>query len=383
MGVLVEADWDQVKGEVPGWREKVGEAPALIAALGRKYAELKDYDEAEKYLRRYMELSPTPGPTDCWRTATGPAARSDRWQATLDEFLANTEPAGLEHAKVQVDIANDLMKRGRFADAKKYAEAAAETWAGWAMICASECNEGLKDWERAELWIRRTAERYPQVERGSLVSVLQADRPRRHPGGPRLRRCARMARRGGSPGPRRLQQDGFSLWASGSPKQALESLEQAGRARSATSREFHRGIPPGRRAGRQGPPRSLLEELCTNLQRQVPRMVTIGRMMRDALADGGKGSLDLAAVDKVLGDMPAKTRGNAEFLVGRFLKNRGQTESARKYLQRAADSSQTHPGLRQIAARLGSAAGGQERRLRSACSKLSLVSLIVRKTEVD
>ena len=92
----------------------------------------------------------------------------------------------------------------------------------------------------------------------------------------------------------------------------------------------------------------LLEELCTNIQRQVPRMVTIGRMMRDALADGGKGSLDLAAVDKVLGAMPARNRRNADFLVG-WLKNRGQTESARKYLQRAADSSQTHPGLRQIA----------------------------------
>jgi hypothetical protein len=94
----------------------------------------------------------------------------------------------------------------------------------------------------------------------------------------------------------------------------------------------------------------LLDDLCSKLQRQVPRMVTIGRMIRDALAGGGKGSLDLAAVDQVLGAMPARTRGNADFLVGRFLLNRSQAESARKYLQRAADSSQTHPGLRQIAA---------------------------------
>ena len=163
MGILIGAAWDQVKGEVPGWREKVGDAPALIAALGRKYAELKDYDEAEKYLRRYMELSPDPWAyrllADCYKAR----GESDRWQATLDEFLANTEHAGLEHAKVQVQLANDLMKRGRWADAKKYAEPAAETWAGWAMICASECNEGLKDWEQAELWIRRTAERYPKA----------------------------------------------------------------------------------------------------------------------------------------------------------------------------------------------------------------------------
>ena len=41
MATLVEAAWDQVKGEVPAWREKVGDAPALIGALGKKYAELK------------------------------------------------------------------------------------------------------------------------------------------------------------------------------------------------------------------------------------------------------------------------------------------------------------------------------------------------------
>ena len=348
MGILIGAAWDQVKNEVPGWREKVGEAPALIAALGRKYAELKDYGEAEKYLRRYMELSPDPWAyrllADCYMAR----GESDRWQATLDEFLANTEPAGLEHAKVQVDIANDLMKRGRFADAKKYAEAAAETGAGWAMICASECNEGLKDWEQAELWIRRTAERYPKANGAAWYRFCK----RTGHGDIEAARAFAEAHVGPGvadlPDPSRLQQDGFSLWASGSPKQALDALEQAEEIRHDPANSIAAFLLADELGDKVRRDR-LLEELCTNLQRQVPRMVTIGRMMRDALADGGKGSLDLAAVDKVLGAMPARTRGNADFLVGRFLKNRGQTESARKYLQRAADSSQTHPGLRQIA----------------------------------
>ena len=88
----------------------------------------------------------------------------------------------------------------------------------------------------------------------------------------------------------------------------------------------------------------MLDELCTKFQGQVPGMVTIGRMIRDALAGGGKRPLDLAAVDKVLDRMPAKTRGNADFLVGRFLLNRGQPESSRKYLQRAADARRRRPG---------------------------------------
>ena len=268
--------------------------------------------------------------------------------ATLDEFLAKTEPAGLEHAKLQVDIANDLMKRGRFADAKKYAEAAAETWAGWAMICASECNEKLKDWERAELWVRRAAERYPRSNGASWYRFCK----RTGHGDIQAARAfadASMPGAADRPDPAGLQRDGFSLWASGSAKQALESLEQAARAQPTAANAiaaFLLADELGEKARRD----RLLEELCTKLQRQVPRMVAIGRMMRDALAGGGKGALDLAAVDKVLGDMPAKTRGNAEFLVGRFLLNRGQPESARKYLQRAAESSRTDPGLRQIAA---------------------------------
>jgi tetratricopeptide (TPR) repeat protein len=347
MGVLVEVAWDQVKDEVPAWSEKVGEAPALIAALGRKHAELREYNEAENYLKRYIGISPDPWAyrllADCYRAR----GQEDRWQATLDDFLAKTEPAGLEHAKVQVDIANDLMRRGRFAEAKKYAEAAAETWAGWAMICASECNEGLKDWEQAELWIRRAAERYPRAGGASWYRFCKRT-------GHGNIQAARAFADANMPGaadradPAGLQRDGFSLWAAGSSKQALESLEQAQRAQPTAANAiaaFLLADELGEKARRD----RLLEELCTKLQRQVPRMVAIGRMMRDALADGGKGSLDLAAVDKVLGDMPARTRGNAEFLVGRFLFNRGQLDSARKYLQRAADSSQTYPGLRQIA----------------------------------
>ena len=307
MGVLIGAAWDQVKGEVPAWREKVGDAPALIAALGRKYAELKEYGEAEKYLRQYIEISPDPWAYRSLADATRPAARRDRWQATLDEFLANTEPAGLEHAKLQVEIANDLMKRGRWADAKKYAEPAAETWAGWAMTCASECNEGLKDWERAELWIRRTAERYPQANGASWYRFCK----RTGHGDIQAARAFSEAHVPGAadrPDPARLVQDGFSLWAKGSTKEALDSLEQAERARPTPANAiaaFLLADELGDKARRD----RLLEELCTKLQRQVPRMVTIGRMMRDALADGGKGSLDLAAVEKVLRDMPVRDPG--------------------------------------------------------------------------
>ena len=253
MGTLVEANWDEVKNEVPAWRAKVGDAPALIGALGRKHFERKEYDEAEKDLKRYMELCP-----DLWvyeRLASCYEARGDRdrWKATLDDYLANTEDSGLQHAKVRVQLANYLMTRERWADAKKYAEPAAETWAAWAMICASRVQRGPRGLGAGRAVDPPHGRALPHVELGGLVPLLPADRPRRRRGGPRNGRGIPDRRRG-PPGPRgaaparflpvgdRIAEEGSRKPREGGGRQAVTSacvLRNAGR----------------RRTGRQGPPR--------------------------------------------------------------------------------------------------------------------------------
>ena len=103
MATLMKADWDRGQSAMsPSW---VAQGSAmqlgLIGALGKKYAELKQYDEAEKYLKRYVELS-----GDEWayqELAACYEARGDRDRAktTLDDYLNKTESAGLKHAQVQ------------------------------------------------------------------------------------------------------------------------------------------------------------------------------------------------------------------------------------------------------------------------------------------
>ena len=91
---------------------KVGDALGLIGALGKKYMERKQYAEAEPLLKRYVEIS-----GDEWAyqelaacyTARGDARRA---KETLDNYLNNTESAGLQHAQVQVQMANKLMSEG-------------------------------------------------------------------------------------------------------------------------------------------------------------------------------------------------------------------------------------------------------------------------------
>ena len=51
--------------------------------------------------------------------------------------------------------------------------------------CAARCHEGLKDWDTAELWIRRATE-HTRLELVGLVRVLQTHGPRRRRSGTRL-----------------------------------------------------------------------------------------------------------------------------------------------------------------------------------------------------
>jgi tetratricopeptide (TPR) repeat protein len=66
----------------------------LLAALGKKYAELKRFDEAQKCLSRYVEQS-----SDRWAytsLASCYLAQGNfvRWRSTLEDYLTKTENEG-------------------------------------------------------------------------------------------------------------------------------------------------------------------------------------------------------------------------------------------------------------------------------------------------
>ncbi|MHB1560052.1 MAG: tetratricopeptide repeat protein [Isosphaeraceae bacterium] len=347
MAVQIEHGWDQASEHVDEWRQKVGDAPALIGALGKKYIELKKFDDAEKLLRRYMELSP-----DRWAyrsLATCYLARGDRvlWKKILDDFLTKTDPAGLEHAEVQVELARYLMSVNKWDEAKRYADAAVETSADWAIECASQCEEGLHDWERAELWIRRKSERdvrssWPDwylfcLRTGHGNLEMARDFAERY--------LAALAERPDlfHPGPA-----GFFAWSTGEVKPALDFLDRAydlqpgvvyGIARILVADEL------GDRARRDG----LIGEFGARFK-DYPRVAALCEMIRNAPIVDKKPKLDLDAVEKLLGAMPARTRSDGEFLIGRFLLKHGRPRVAQKYLERCGEAPEQYIWIRAIAA---------------------------------
>src|SRR4051812_8195012 len=132
------------------------------------------------------------------------------------------------------------MSDRKWEKAQPYAEAAAETWAAWAMQCAVRCYEGLKDWERAELWVRRLSERYPTNSVGKWLDFCK----RTGHGDVRLAQAlvdqyrvavgqaAVQAAEADRADPDDPLAVGLSAWLKGAPKEAIGHLRKAYASRS-------------------------------------------------------------------------------------------------------------------------------------------------------
>ena len=177
MGSLVYADWDAVKDQVPAWEKLVGEAPPLLYPLGKKYSALKQYEKAAKALASYIKQSPDSAAYELLAANFKAVGDRKRWKETLDDFLDKVEDHGLDHARIRVQIANDFMEHQQWAEARPYAEAAAETWAGWAMLCRAVLRGAERLGERRALDPPHDRA-LSGLELDRLVSLLQADRPR-------------------------------------------------------------------------------------------------------------------------------------------------------------------------------------------------------------
>lgn len=152
-------DWEYAAPRAEEWEKAYVEDPAVQDALALKYVALEKLDDAERCLKRRIEA--VPDQEAYLRLASLYQGKGDDagWVKTLIKSL-DVPSYGLENAHTRVTLAYHFMKNKDFETARKYADAAAESWAGWAMSCAADCHEQMGDWDGTELYVRRTAERY-------------------------------------------------------------------------------------------------------------------------------------------------------------------------------------------------------------------------------
>lgn len=156
---FIEYEWEKTQDRLPQWEKDYAWQPAVIRALVPRLRQAHRHSQAVELCERYIAVAPAQWPFDQLAEMYLQQGQEDKWLATRERQL-RVQDYGLDHARVRVQIARHFMDQQDFQRALPYAEAAAESWASWAMWSAAICNEGVGDWDRAELWVRRIAQRY-------------------------------------------------------------------------------------------------------------------------------------------------------------------------------------------------------------------------------
>jgi tetratricopeptide (TPR) repeat protein len=140
--------WDASKAH--DWEQSHGGYPSIQLALAQKYTQLGQWDDAVRCMQRYIRVSPDVTGYQSLANVYKAQGHEEQWLATLKDYLAKTEAIGLEHAQVQVEIANYYMAHHQFKESLPFADAAAETGAAWGLQCAASAHTGAGQFERAE-----------------------------------------------------------------------------------------------------------------------------------------------------------------------------------------------------------------------------------------
>jgi uncharacterized protein HemY len=342
MTMLLLSDEPVTEEKLAEVEKRFPQNPAVCRALGERYLKGKQYAKAEGVLRRYAQLSPDKEAYDLLARCYREQGQEDKWLATLEEFL-KTEPETLKHSRTRHEIADHFMNLKRYRDALPYAEGAAESYAGWAMIQAAHCNEALGDWDRAETWLRRLAGRYPT---GPALWYLWCVRT-----GKGDRQAARKLAMGpdgaGGPG---LDTQIMVKTVEGDLKGAAEALELLNQTTSSDIYQMMLVLTYDD-LGKTEERDQLLQKMSA-LSVAKSFVDELARLFKATLAKGEMGELDLKVADGAVKRFESDPDqfGRFNYLLGRFLLRRGDTKNARVYLERCAALRQGTEAFRACAA---------------------------------
>lgn len=339
--VLILSQWNAVQPRLAAWKERFGDSGGFLYALVTKLLQLGRFDEARPLLTRYILLSPDRWGYEKLAECQEKAGDEAAWLETLESYLENTEDAGLDHAGIRVKLAKYHLANGEPEKAKPHADAAAATWASWAMECAAEVDERLGDLDSAGEWRRRMADRYPGTWAQWYLFVARTGRGDLDEA---RRTAAAMAMRPGSLEPAAAA---FIDWSEGRPAQAVRLLEPEAESTDRLTTAVYIALLYDQVGDAEK--RTAMAKRIADMKDQGPVTVQIAGMLFDSLGDGAK-PVDLEAIDALVSPMPPSPRAFCEFLVGRFLLNRGRAEDARERLEFCVGTAEMDPWLRAVAA---------------------------------
>lgn len=325
---LVRFDWKTASASAAQW-EKEAQDPLLFVALGRRAIIDGRTADAERLLTRAIELSPDLTTYRLLADMYKQQNKTDKWLATLEKFLEEPDPS-LHHARVRVDIAEHFMSMKDFKKAQPYANAAAETYAAWAMLCAAKCAEGLDDWATAEQWVERVADRYDDSLHVWFYWCLRTGH------GNQANAKALVEKHLKAIGPPRTERDlimsGVYFIATGQAEKA-PGLFRA--VRSEPKSDFYPMLAAieldaaGDAANR--------DKAFDSLTAKGP-YESLVTLLRTKISKGEKEVPSASEIDTAFKAMPRGWDSDARYMVGRFLQRRGEKKLAADYFRECSSN---------------------------------------------
>jgi tetratricopeptide (TPR) repeat protein len=328
---LIETNWEEARPHVEAWEKHHGGDTLVLAQLGFHWLEQGEFDKAERLFEQALAKS-----HDGWifkglAASYRKSGRIDRWIKALDDFL-KTEDLALDHAHALEELAKYLMEQKEYEKARPYAELAAQSWAGWAMISAARCAEEMKDWEAAERWISRTSERYPinwlnwfywckrtghgnaKAAAAVVVSQLEAGRE--------------------PSSDDEVETVSVVLILDNRPKEARKILEPFYKEKHGTLIGVFLALAcdmDGDAVARD----AVLKAVRDEPKPKAPKVAKLFGVLGEWLANGEKSPLDLKRLDPTFESLPAYNRESSYVFAGAFLDRHGKPDVALDYLKRA------------------------------------------------
>lgn len=157
--ILVEQDAAEVRDQFKGWEQAGNEHPRLLEALGAWYWNHDRREEAVVCYEKAIEIDGLSSRYESLGRLYDQLGKEDVWLKKLQDQLDQPGPF-LYHARLQVIISQHFRAKRQWKKAEPYADAAAATYAAWALEEAAIVKEGLQDWAAANALYRAICEQY-------------------------------------------------------------------------------------------------------------------------------------------------------------------------------------------------------------------------------
>jgi tetratricopeptide (TPR) repeat protein len=337
-------DIDDLRKRKPELEKQYRGEFSVQTMLGQSYLHDGQLDDAIRCFETSLKLNPEKEVSKALAEIYLQKNNEEKWLSTLEDYL-KTENYGLEHAQVQVTIANHFIKKKDWARARPYADAAGETWAEWALLKAGQCAEGMEDWEAAEQWFAASSQRYPDVAWAWYEFCRRTGKGH-----------AEQALRFALPCIRQMEQSGkadecfrasVERRLANQPREAAAAFESAYRLNptpmyglAAALAQDEAGDAPSRDRileaiyGRKedlGGPQSCFAELA--------------ELLRPSKGSAKLAQADLKKLDEILAEATDEHRSMLLFLAGWYADRAGQKPQAMAYWKRCMGEPYTEPCL--------------------------------------